>query len=65
MAWILTLETKNACKIVHDGFVKVQSGKDFGLIKSKDKWIDHDGAVVCTDVRTMRIYNLPGERTDV
>jgi hypothetical protein len=54
-------ETKNSCKIVHDGFVKVQSGKEFGLIKSKDKWIDHDGAVVCTDVRTMRIYNLPGD----
>jgi hypothetical protein len=54
-------ETSNSCKIVHDGFVKVQSGENFGLIKSKDKWIDHAGAVVCTDVRTMRIYNLPGE----
>ena len=54
-------ETKNSCKIVHDGFLKVQSGKDYGVIKSKDKWIDHAGAVVCTDVRTMRIYNLPGD----
>jgi len=54
-------ETKNACKIVHDGFLKVQSGKDYGIVKSKDKWIDHDGVVVCTDVRTMRIYNLPGD----
>jgi hypothetical protein len=53
-------EEGNFCKIVHDQFVKVQSGKEAGLIKSKDKWLDHDGAVVCTDVRTMRIYNLPG-----
>jgi len=54
-------ETKNSCKIVHDGFLKIQSGKDYGVIKSKDKWIDHAGAVVCTDIRTMRIYNLPGD----
>jgi hypothetical protein len=53
-------EEQNFCKIVHDQFVKVQSGKEVGIIKSKDKWIDHDGAVVCTDVRTMRFYNLAG-----
>jgi len=53
-------ERSNSCKIVHDGFVRIQSGKDYGLIKSTDKWITHDGAIVCTDVRTMRIYNLPG-----
>jgi hypothetical protein len=54
-------EEKNFCKIVHDGFVKVQSGTEFGLIQSKDKWLNHDGAVVCTDLRTMRIYNLPSQ----
>jgi hypothetical protein len=54
-------EESNFCKIVHDQFVKVQSGQDQGLIQSKDKWLDHDGAVVCTDIRTMRIYNLPGQ----
>jgi hypothetical protein len=53
-------EETNFCKIVHDGFVKVSSRKGaFGLIESKDKWLDHHGAVVCTDVRTMRIYDLP------
>jgi hypothetical protein len=54
-------ETTNYCKILHDGFLKIQSGQDYGLIKSKDKWVDHEGAVVCTDVRTVRIHNLPGE----
>jgi hypothetical protein len=54
-------EGTNFCKIVHDGFVKVQSGKERGLIISKDKWLDHGGAVVCTDLRTMRIYNRPGQ----
>ncbi|HEY3862315.1 MAG TPA: PmoA family protein [Verrucomicrobiae bacterium] len=53
-------ETPKSCKIVHDGFLTIQSGQHFGLIKSKDKWVDHNGLVVCTDVRTMRIYNLPG-----
>jgi hypothetical protein len=54
-------EATNFCKIVHSEFVNVQSGKEYGLIQSKDKWLNHDGAVVCTDVRTMRIYNLPGQ----
>jgi hypothetical protein len=61
MAWTFGRRKRTSCKIVHDQFLKVQSGKDYGVIKSKDKWIDHDGAVVCTDVRTMRIYNLPGD----
>jgi len=52
-------EETNFCKIVHDKFVKVKSGKDVGIIKATDKWLDHAGNVVCTDVRTMRFYNLP------
>jgi hypothetical protein len=54
-------EATNFCKIVHVEFVKVQSGQDYGLIQSKDNWLDHDGAVICTDVRTLRIYNLPSQ----
>jgi hypothetical protein len=53
-------ETTNYCKIVHDGFVKIQSGNERGVIISKDKWVGHDGGVVCTDVRTLRVYNRPG-----
>jgi hypothetical protein len=51
-------EEPNSCKIVHDGFLEVKSFNRYGLIKSKDKWLDHAGAVVCTDVRTMRFYGL-------
>jgi hypothetical protein len=53
-------ETKNYCKIVHDGFVKIQSGNERGVIISKDKWVDHSGVVVCSDLRTLRVYNRPG-----
>ena len=53
-------EEKNFCKIVHDRFLKIQSGPDIGVIQSADKWLDHDGVAVCTDVRTVRIYNLAG-----
>ena len=52
-------EETNFCKIVHDGFLKIQGGKEYGILKTKDKWLDHKGAIVCTDVRTMRFYNLP------
>jgi hypothetical protein len=53
-------ETKDYCKIVHDGFVKIQSGNEHGVVISKDKWVDHNGGAVCTDLRTLRVYNRPG-----
>lgn len=52
-------EAKGFCKIVHDGFDEIKSGKDSGVIKSHDKWMDNDGKVVCTDERTFRVYNRP------
>jgi hypothetical protein len=57
-------ETPGSGTVVHDGFTKVQSGKDLGLIVSRDKWIGADGALVCTDERTFRVYNAasPDER---
>jgi hypothetical protein len=55
-------EDKDFCKIVHDGFLSIQSGKTCGTIQSKDKWLDHEGAVVCRDVRSVRIYSLPGQQ---
>src|SRR5688572_1906030 len=47
----------NACKIVHDEFLDIQSGAESGLITSKNTWAARDGKVVCTDVRRFRIYN--------
>ncbi|MDB6020297.1 MAG: Transrane protein [Pedosphaera sp.] len=53
-------EGKGFCKIVHDGFTDIKSGRDSGVIKSRDKWLANDGKVVCTDDRTFRVYNHPG-----
>jgi hypothetical protein len=50
-------EQKGFGKIVHDGFDEVKSGKKEGVIRSKDKWVAASGEVVCTDERTLRIYD--------
>jgi hypothetical protein len=50
-------EDKNFGKIVHDGFGDIKSGKESGTIQSRNKWVAADGKVVCTDDRTLRIYN--------
>ena len=52
-------EQKSFGKTVHEGFEEVKSGADFGVIKSRNKWVAADGTVVCTDERTLRFYN-PG-----
>ncbi len=52
-------EDKDFGKIVHDDFVQVTSGADAGVIKARNKWVAKDGTVVCTDERTLRIYNRP------
>ena len=52
-------EDKNFGKTVHDRFTEVKSGKDFGVIASQNKWVTADGKQVCTDERTIRIYNRP------
>lgn len=53
-------EEKNYGTIVHDRFTEIKSGKNVGVIRSTDKWVAPDGKIVCTDERTMRIYNRPG-----
>ncbi|MDB6124583.1 MAG: Transrane protein [Pedosphaera sp.] len=50
-------EAKDFGKIVHDKFTEIKSGKKFGMIKSRNKWVAHDGSTICTDDRTLRIYN--------
>ena len=49
-------EGKNAGKIVHDKFTEIKSGKDSGVIKSRNKWIAKDGSMVCADERVLRIF---------
>src|SRR5258708_1915929 len=57
------VERTNSGKIVHVSFEEIKSGKDFGTIRSNNKWVAADGAVTCTDVETLRIYN-PGAKNE-
>lgn len=52
-------EQPGAGKIVHEDFDEIKSGKKFGVIKSRNKWVAADGSVFCTDDRVFKIYN-PG-----
>jgi hypothetical protein len=52
-------EARDFGKIVHGSFVKVSSGAQEGVIQSRHQWLAKDGTEVCTDERTLRIYNRP------
>jgi hypothetical protein len=54
-------EQKNFGKTVHESFEEIKSDNDFGVIKSRNRWVANDGSVICTDDRTLRIYK---PRTD-
>lgn len=53
-------EQKEFGKTVHKKFLAVKSGKKSGSIKSLNDWVTRDGKVVCTDERTLRFYDRPG-----
>ena len=55
-------EEPRAGKTVHDEFTEIKSGRESGIIRSKNKYVAPDGKVVCTDDRTLRIYNRRDER---
>jgi hypothetical protein len=52
-------EQKAFGKIVHEKLVKIKSGKDFGIIKARSRWINAEGKTVCSDERTITIHNRP------
>ena len=56
-------EQKAFGKTVHEDFLQFKSGKDEGVIKSRNKWVAADGKVVCTDERTLRFHN-PGSASE-
>ena len=55
-------EEPKAGKTVHEEFTEIKSGRDAGLIRSKNKYVALDGTIVCTDDRTVRVYNRPDVR---
>ena len=52
-------ETAKAGKIQHDKFLEIKSGQEEGVLKSTCKWVAPDNKIICTDVRTFRVYNRP------
>lgn len=55
-------ESDKAGKTVHEKFLEVKSGPDAGVIKTANKLVAKDGTLVCTDVRTITIYNRTEDR---
>lgn len=52
-------EEKDFGRTVHRAFSEITSGRDAGVIRSANDWIAADGAVICTDERTLRFHNGP------
>jgi hypothetical protein len=55
-------EQRKFGKIVHDKFLDVTSGREVGIVQSQNKWVTHEGKIVCTDTRTHKFYNRPEGR---
>lgn len=54
-------EEPKAGRTVHQKFTSIKSGRSEGVIRSKDEYVASDGTVVCTDDRTLRIYDRPDD----
>jgi len=50
-------EQKDFGRIVHVSFPEIKSGERLAVIREKNNWLTAGGALVCTDERTLRIYN--------
>ena len=48
--------------IVHDKFLKIESGKNTAIIESENKYIAANGNLICTDTRKHILHDLPEAR---
>lgn len=55
-------ESAKSGKTVHVAFTEIKSGQDVGVIRTQNKLVSVDGKTVCTEDRTMRIYNRQSDR---
>jgi hypothetical protein len=55
-------DPKKAGKELHAGFESVESGPAMGRFLARTNWVGPDGKKVCSDVRDIRVYNVPGGR---
>ena len=53
-------EEKDFGKTVHDRFLAVTSGQDFGVIRASNHWVTAEGTLVCNDERQLKFYNPRG-----
>lgn len=58
----LWAEGTKSGKTVHVAFTEIKSGPEVGIIRTQDKYVSVDGAQVCSDDRTIRIYNHSKDR---
>ena len=52
-------EAKDFGKIVQTKFDEITSGRNVGVIRTRNNWVAANGTPVCSDERTIRIYNRP------
>jgi hypothetical protein len=55
-------EGDKAGRTVHDQFVRVESGRDAGLIQVQNKLLAKDGKLIATAEETTRVYSRPEDR---
>lgn len=55
-------EGQRAGKVVHEKFLRIESGASQGVMVSANKYVGRDGQVVCTDERVFRVYGRKEER---
>jgi hypothetical protein len=55
-------ESQNAGKTVHVDFLELSSGRESGVMRTSNRWVAKDGTVVCSDERTLRVYNRLDDR---
>jgi hypothetical protein len=49
-------------KVLHDELLEAQVQDGVGVIRARNRWVDPDGRVHCTDTRTMRFSTEDGAR---
>ena len=49
-------EQKDAGRTVHQSFAKIESGKDVGVLTSRNRWVAKDGKTIASDERTMTFH---------
>jgi hypothetical protein len=55
-------EEAGAGRIVHDDFLKFNSGPEVGGFTSRNRWLDKAGTLIATDERTFRFHNRTNDR---